>query len=435
MINSDSDEVEENINTNPINNINNSVNTVQNEDINTTSINNTQFNDITPSKYSLTKDPPSLKDAKNYEDWLKLLKIWGLYTTIPPTKQGPSLILSLTGEARDAALELKTEDISSANGVTNIITKLNSLYKADNTLKKFNTITNFENFKRKADCNIQQYIIDFEKNLNKTKTYGTSWSDDVLAIKLLKNANLAEEQQQLAKATLSELSYDNMKDKLKTIFGEAKYIPPENNPLSHKEINLAEEEHTFYNNLDEIDTPYEFNDEFNEQFDQLDVVSSEEVNDNTEDTLFAENKKTNIPYMHNTSNLYNNYYNSYNRQPQSYQQRFPNPTRYRSPNYQTRQSYRPNLSRNYQNNNRYQINPQYRSQLYPRRFYTQHNLQQNSQVSQQQQSQQFNNNKPRINPPSRCSVCQSINHWAANCPEKDKNTKQQFFTQFSDIEL
>ena len=40
----------------------------------------------------------------------------------------------------------------------------------------------------------------------------------VLAYRLLKSANVSDERQQLARATLSELTYENMKKQLKAIF-------------------------------------------------------------------------------------------------------------------------------------------------------------------------------------------------------------------------
>ena len=57
---------------------------------------------------------------------------------------------------------------------------------------------------------ISDYIKEFERLLNKTKQYGTTMSTDVLAYRLLKSANLSETREQLAKATIKELKYDEM---------------------------------------------------------------------------------------------------------------------------------------------------------------------------------------------------------------------------------
>ena len=51
-------------------------------------------------------------------------------------------------------------------------------------------------------------------------------SEDILAYRLLKSANLPNEHKQLIKATLPELQYDSMKDQLKKIFSNSsQHIP------------------------------------------------------------------------------------------------------------------------------------------------------------------------------------------------------------------
>ena len=50
-------------------------------------------------------------------------------------------------------------------------------------------------------------------------------SDDILAYCLLKSANLSEQHERSAKATVSDLKYDLMKDLLKRIFGDLSAIP------------------------------------------------------------------------------------------------------------------------------------------------------------------------------------------------------------------
>ena len=52
---------------------------------------------------------------------------------------------------------------------------------------------------------------------NKTRTYGTLLSTDVLAFRLMKSANLKEQEEQLIKATVGELTYENMEKQLKKI--------------------------------------------------------------------------------------------------------------------------------------------------------------------------------------------------------------------------
>ena len=146
--------------------------------------------------------PPSLPEAKSYDDWLKLVKIWRRITDVEKSKQGSTLLLSLKGEAQEAALQVSEDDLVKDNGIDYVINELDKLYKKDDTLKKFEILDSFETYRRPANTTIKQYIIEFEKRKSKAETAGAQWSDDILAYRLIKNANLTEASQQMIKATL-----------------------------------------------------------------------------------------------------------------------------------------------------------------------------------------------------------------------------------------
>ena len=167
-----------------------------------------------------SKAPPLLSSCKNYDDWCKMVRVWTKFTDLPIERQGASMFLSLEGEALDAALELDEDVISSKNGVKEIMLRLDQLYKKDDTLSKFQALENFETYRRPNHMSIPEYINEFEKRLHKCKTYGSDMSDDVLAYRLLKNANLKQSKEQLIKATISDLKYSIMKDQLKKIFSD-----------------------------------------------------------------------------------------------------------------------------------------------------------------------------------------------------------------------
>ena len=66
---------------------------------------------------NLNKSPPLLSKSKTYDDWIKLLSIWFKFTLLESEKQGPSIVLTLEGEAHDTVLELHTDVISGKDGV------------------------------------------------------------------------------------------------------------------------------------------------------------------------------------------------------------------------------------------------------------------------------------------------------------------------------
>ena len=80
------------------------------------------------------RSPPSLSKCKSYDDWIKLVKIWRSCTDISKSRQGPELLLSLEGEAQDAALEVAEDEIVQDDGFDKIISRLDKLFKRDSTV-------------------------------------------------------------------------------------------------------------------------------------------------------------------------------------------------------------------------------------------------------------------------------------------------------------
>ena len=189
------------------------------------------------------KTPPSLSKCKTYEDWLKLIKIWRKFSDLPVNRQGQALVLSLEDEALDAVLEIDESDISKENGIDFIIECLNRLFKKDSTVIKYQTLEAFMTFKRPSNMPIQAYLNELDKGLFKTKSYGTVMSDDILAYRLPKSANLSGYHEELVKATIPDLQYDIMKDQLKKTFSDAsRQIPTKSDEIiKTEEAFMAEE--------------------------------------------------------------------------------------------------------------------------------------------------------------------------------------------------
>ena len=88
---------------------------------------------------------------------------------------------------------------------------------------------------------IQSFLNELEERLFKTKSYGSVTSEDVLAYRLLKSANLSNHHKQLIKATLPELQYDLMKDQLKKTFSNSsRHVPTEEDYVKTEEALVAE---------------------------------------------------------------------------------------------------------------------------------------------------------------------------------------------------
>ena len=58
------------------------------------------------------KAPPALSKSTSYENWNKEIKVWQKLTELSGSKQGPAILLSLEGKAKDAVLELDIDQIA-----------------------------------------------------------------------------------------------------------------------------------------------------------------------------------------------------------------------------------------------------------------------------------------------------------------------------------
>jgi len=164
------------------------------------------------------KAPPPMRDDLPYSDWKHEVTVWKAFVNYEKKKLGPALFLSLFGSARAAAHEIKLEDLSKENGFETLLAKLDTLYLKDENNSAFEAYESFEKYQRPGNMDMTAYMIAFERLYQKAKNFSFELPDGVLAYRLLKSANLSSEHEQLARATLPSLTYDNMKNQLKKIF-------------------------------------------------------------------------------------------------------------------------------------------------------------------------------------------------------------------------
>ena len=186
------------------------------------------------------KAPPALNKGDDYEKWKKKLTIWQKLTSFDDTKQGPALVLSLDDESQEAVLELEEEVISAEGGVESILEVLDGLYLKDKTQSAFDALEDFEGYRRPKGLSMNEFCNEFDKRYSKVKSYGTEFPVDLLGFRLLKSANLQPIQEQLAKSTITELTYDNMKTQLKKIHGSGSAASADVKLEMDEEVELVE---------------------------------------------------------------------------------------------------------------------------------------------------------------------------------------------------
>ena len=183
------------------------------------------------------RTPPAFTSDMTFERWKLEIGHWQNITKLSVDKQASAILLTLTGNAREAALEVPMDEMKSETGVKTLLDKLATLYAKDELVLSINAWEEFESFQRPPDMKVSEYKIEFERRYNKAKKYDMKVHDGVLAYRFLKSANLSEQQQQLVKATVSEISYAEMTKKLGTLFLETaasadEYLPIKLEPNS-----------------------------------------------------------------------------------------------------------------------------------------------------------------------------------------------------------
>ena len=192
------------------------------------------------ASYNPDKVPPPLSDSASYQDWRKIVDLWGKFTSCPKEKQGMAVIFTLKASDQKKVLNLSTEVICGETGLESVLKRLDELYLEDETLEMYSALEDFESYKRVSSSPINDFLIDFELKYDKIKSHGITYPEELLGFRLLKAANLPATDEKLAKAT-SDLKYPTMKAQLKRLFSEKKglHTPP------IEEINYQEEETLF----------------------------------------------------------------------------------------------------------------------------------------------------------------------------------------------
>ena len=151
---------------------------------------------------------PSLNSGADFEIWVHQVEIWQYVTDLEVKKQGPAIYLALEGPARQACSNVDVKELHTENGVEIIIEKLKSLHAKYVIQAAFMA---YDNFTRPGSMSILDYINKFDQLYEVIKKYQIELPDGVLAYRLLKSANISKEKQQLARATLTELTFAIMR--------------------------------------------------------------------------------------------------------------------------------------------------------------------------------------------------------------------------------
>ena len=171
-----------------------------------------------PMTQGFLKSPPLMGENISYPEWKTEIELWSDITELPKSKQGGALYFTLQGDARNTVrARVEKEVISSDTGLTKIIETLDDLYLKDQHQAGFNAYESFTSYRRPKNTSIKDYIIQFNLRYSAIKTYKMTLPEGVLAYNLLIGANLTADQQQLCRATVADMTYEEMKKTIEKV--------------------------------------------------------------------------------------------------------------------------------------------------------------------------------------------------------------------------
>ena len=164
--------------------------------------------------------PPSFnRSCDEYQKWKRKFAVWRTVTERPVSKQGGLLILSLDDVTQSEVLDLiDISEIKKKKGVHKILNVLDDKFQKEASITAYEAYQQFESCTRSAEVSILNHCDDFNRKYLKVKNGGNHLTENVLALKLLQSANLSDYEVTLIKATVPELSYDEVLKQLKKTY-------------------------------------------------------------------------------------------------------------------------------------------------------------------------------------------------------------------------
>ena len=168
---------------------------------------------------SVNDVPPELNNESNYADWKYDVSVWKMLTKLENKKQGPALYLNLKGKARECVRGISLDVIGAENGFSKLLDALDKLYLKDENTRAFIAFKEFYNYRRSSE-NITDFLAHFEYLYAKLTQFDMTLPQGVQAFFLLNAINVSADHAKLARATCTELTYENMKSNIVKIFGD-----------------------------------------------------------------------------------------------------------------------------------------------------------------------------------------------------------------------
>ena len=100
-----------------------------------------------------------------------------------------------------------------------MVTELDKHFKLESTDESYECYREFENYVRKHDLSMSQYVHEFERRYNNLKKQGMAYPDNILVCKLWKMSNIELRDKQMVLSAVFSLELAGIKSAIKRMFG------------------------------------------------------------------------------------------------------------------------------------------------------------------------------------------------------------------------
>ena len=114
--------------------------------------------------------------------------------------------MSLLDKLRNSCRNISITDLNKDEGLDTLTNKSERLFVKDKKASACLAYEKFESFQKPTEMNIIDYINEYERLYYEIQRYKMTIPTAVLAYHVLKSANISNEKQQLARATITQLN-------------------------------------------------------------------------------------------------------------------------------------------------------------------------------------------------------------------------------------
>ena len=160
-------------------------------------------------------NPPSFTKSNSYELWKIQTLAWSVVTDLSKERQAIAVALRLPEDNKNNIKEkvfglLKLDDLNSENDMSLLFQFLDKHLLADELIDSLKKFEDVENFERKHGQTIREYVNYFYLRSSKLEKLNRKIPSEILALKLLRKANLSKQERMIILSAINFTDKQNM---------------------------------------------------------------------------------------------------------------------------------------------------------------------------------------------------------------------------------